>query len=818
MEFNFEMQPGLKKFGRQLLTVGKPLISIVTPYYNAGKYIRQTANCIFNQTFPHYEWIIVNDGSTNAEDLQIIEALANEDARVKVVHKTNGGAASARNLGIKNAGSDLIATLDSDDLIEPTYLECAYFALLTNHDASWCYSDSVGFQIMNYLWKKPFNTAKLKNENFLVEVAVIRKKALEAVGFYDESEKFHHEDWHLWLKLLSQGMYPVHMSFYGCWYRRLDHGVMQTINNDPGKSVRAMEMINRVAHDVDDRIKAVEYPIFGKESFKRPTKWNWDRPAITNNNKCKVLLILPWMVMGGADLFNLDLVSRIDKERFEVSVITTLPSKSEWRQRFEEHVIDLFDLSTFLNVRDWNAFIHYYIQSRNIDVVMVSNSYYGYYLIPWLRKEFPTLPIVDFVHMEEWYWRAGGYARTSSALGDVIDKTYVISQHLKDVLTNDFQRSPSDIEVVYLNVDENYYNPEQYQPGVIRAEANIAPDDPVVLFPCRIHPQKRPFLMLEIAAETRKLIPNIRFFVVGNGPNLLKLREEVVKRGLEQTVLIFGPRKDMPQFYRDSDLTLICSIKEGLALTSYESLAMGVPVISADVGAQKELIDEQVGCLLPLLQDEVADFNNLNYSREEVIQYVKAIQRLLTDQQGLKVMKVNCRQRIIDHFTKQKMIRQMEEEFLSLKQGIGAERRKQISDALSLLPNLVDDYLTIYLEWFESEYNSMITPYTAADFAPVVKNKKTLIWGAGTGGRKTLEHLQDLDITVQGFIDKDPSKSGSTYCELPIYSPAYVLECINSGAKPFIFIGSMYYDAIKNALEDFGLNENIDFLNCSYVF
>lgn len=65
------------------------------------------------------------------------------------------------------------------------------------------------------------------------------------------------------------------------------------------------------------------------------------------------------------------------------------------------------------------------MESRNIDVCLISNSYYGYYLVPWLRREFPDMAIIDYVHMEEMYWRAGGYGRTSMAMGDFLEKTYV---------------------------------------------------------------------------------------------------------------------------------------------------------------------------------------------------------------------------------------------------------------------------------------------------------------------------------------------------------------------------------------------------------
>ena len=63
--FDYSMQPGLKRWNRDLVTDGKPLISVITPFYNAGKYFEQTYNCVVDHTFPWFELIFIDDGSTD---------------------------------------------------------------------------------------------------------------------------------------------------------------------------------------------------------------------------------------------------------------------------------------------------------------------------------------------------------------------------------------------------------------------------------------------------------------------------------------------------------------------------------------------------------------------------------------------------------------------------------------------------------------------------------------------------------------------------------------------------------------------------------
>ena len=83
VEFEYEKQPGLRRKCYKSSSIPH-FVSIITPFYNAGKYFEQTFNCVMNQTFEWFEWIIVDDGSTNEADLAILEKLAVTDSRIKL--------------------------------------------------------------------------------------------------------------------------------------------------------------------------------------------------------------------------------------------------------------------------------------------------------------------------------------------------------------------------------------------------------------------------------------------------------------------------------------------------------------------------------------------------------------------------------------------------------------------------------------------------------------------------------------------------------------------------------------------------------------
>lgn len=114
------------------------LISIVVPIYNVEKYIPECVDSIIAQTYENIEIILVNDGSTDNSG-SVCEEYAKKDARIKVIHKKNGGLSDARNAGIKIAKGEYIGFVDSDDWIETDMYEKLIKACLENNaDISIC--------------------------------------------------------------------------------------------------------------------------------------------------------------------------------------------------------------------------------------------------------------------------------------------------------------------------------------------------------------------------------------------------------------------------------------------------------------------------------------------------------------------------------------------------------------------------------------------------------------------------------------------------------------------------------------------------------
>ena len=94
----------------------QPLVSVIVPVYNVEDYLAECVESLQNQTYPELEIILVDDGSTDGSG-RLCDVLAAQDARIRVIHKENGGLSDARNVGMRSAEGTYFTFVDSDDVL-----------------------------------------------------------------------------------------------------------------------------------------------------------------------------------------------------------------------------------------------------------------------------------------------------------------------------------------------------------------------------------------------------------------------------------------------------------------------------------------------------------------------------------------------------------------------------------------------------------------------------------------------------------------------------------------------------------------------------
>lgn len=185
-----------------------PEVSIIIPVFNASKFIDQTLQSVFTQTFRDYEILAIDDGSTDDS----LKKLKSYEPLIKVFSIPNSGPAAARNVGLKYACGKYIAFLDSDDLWLENKLEEQVNYLDKHDDVGLLFSEALMFMDKNgqhsiltqfgYTVEPTF--AKLVYGNFIPTLTVmIRRECVNNVGFFNASLKGT-EDHEYWLRIVSR--------------------------------------------------------------------------------------------------------------------------------------------------------------------------------------------------------------------------------------------------------------------------------------------------------------------------------------------------------------------------------------------------------------------------------------------------------------------------------------------------------------------------------------------------------------------------------------------------------------------------------------
>ena len=192
--------------------MSSPAVTVLMPVYNADRFVAQTVDSILAQTFRDFEFLVINDGSTDRSQA-ILEGYARRDDRVRLVSRPNTGYVAALNEGLGIARGEFIARIDADDLADPRRLELQVarmrqepqlVALGSNAYAM----DEDGRLLGDYdvpLAHEDIEAAHLRGSSSIHHPAVmLRPDAVKQIGGY-RRELMPCEDFDLWLRLAEVG-------------------------------------------------------------------------------------------------------------------------------------------------------------------------------------------------------------------------------------------------------------------------------------------------------------------------------------------------------------------------------------------------------------------------------------------------------------------------------------------------------------------------------------------------------------------------------------------------------------------------------------
>lgn len=207
------------------------LVSIITPVYNSGKFLEKTAETVFNQTYKNWEWILVDDCSTD-NSWTILSWLHKKDSRVRIFkNEENLNSGKTRNYAIEKANGIFIAFLDSDDLWHIDKLNIQIPFMLENGfnftHTSYGYIDEQGNSIKStfHVNKKVNYVDLLKRTEISCLTAVYNA---DKIGKFYMSEHSRKQDYALWLAILKSGTPSFGIDKELAYYRQVKNSSTST--------------------------------------------------------------------------------------------------------------------------------------------------------------------------------------------------------------------------------------------------------------------------------------------------------------------------------------------------------------------------------------------------------------------------------------------------------------------------------------------------------------------------------------------------------------------------------------------------------------
>lgn len=182
-----------------------PTVAVVVTCYNLGRFLDEAVDSVLAQTYDDFEIVIVDDGSTDVETVQLLAAYRR--SKTRVIRSENRGLSAARNLGIRASRSPYVTTLDADDRFVPTMLEQSVRTLEGDPAIAFASHWLRTFGDEVWEWKpQRCDLGALADANTINGAALMRRECFEVVGGFDEEMRDGCEDWDFWLSAVEAGL------------------------------------------------------------------------------------------------------------------------------------------------------------------------------------------------------------------------------------------------------------------------------------------------------------------------------------------------------------------------------------------------------------------------------------------------------------------------------------------------------------------------------------------------------------------------------------------------------------------------------------
>lgn len=370
-----------------------------------------------------------------------------------------------------------------------------------------------------------------------------------------------------------------------------------------------------------------------------------------SEGKRKLVISMTYLQIGGVERVMLNLIKGLDRSKFSISLLTTVPSHNEWHAQFAPFVDTIIHIPTIIN-RHWPEkfkvkYVEEFVIRNEADVLFITNSTSAYEALPKIKNTLPKIAIYDLLHTHGTPQDNDAYLKISMPYDSFITRRVVIDEYLKAYYTAKYPVSPEKILVIYNSLDKETldFNSKNIIPDELMDA--IPSDKTVISFIGRLESDKSPLRLISIAKRLHEESLNASILVIGDGtlkPRMLKESEDA--NILNDFIYFYGASHSPLPLMARSDLTLLVSNAEGIPMSVLESMSVLTPPIASSVGGVPEIIDDTVDGYL-------VDINSVETEEEKIELFVNAIKEAINlGEQGRSVLGLAARKKVIDKFSK----------------------------------------------------------------------------------------------------------------------------------------------------------------------
>ena len=707
-----------------------PKVSVIIPAYNHEKYVGEAIQSVLDQTFKDFELIIINDGSTDHTEAEILKF---RDERIQYYSQENRGLSRTLNRGINLARGEFFNFLPSDDIFLPEKLTIQLKAFEESEDIGVVFSyhlavDGEGKEVRDDpivdWFTVPFETKEeifpaLFERNFLsVPTALVRMECFRNVGLFDESLKTA-QDYDLWmrilkyhdLRLIKKILLKLRWHGKNLTYRvtpetELERAkvLLKAYRNltieDIFPSLRhrkdavvyaeayeklatymeksglpALIPISQIYKDkatgLKEKEREIPYPLKDPEEEE---EWKFAESDIGETKRINLLIEAPFLDKGGVENVIYGIATKINSSLFNPVIVCT-----EGGGQIAEKIRSAGIPVEVLGEEKEKEYLEI-LRRYRIDLV---NSHYSFLGTPIAHQR--GIPIVSFLH-SIYSWYSHCILDQFRIADQYISKYVAVSPLVASFARYRFNIAPHRMKVIPNGIDIDHLKRGERLGQLTRNDLGMKEEDFIFLHVGAINQAKMHNLLIAAMKEVIKTNPFIKLLCVGQildeDYNQFIL-EKVEEYKLDPYIKFVGFVENPVPYYQLADAFVLPSLVEGWGLTILEAMYYELPLIITPVGAAQEVIDDNdIGLLIEnccedpiqLKGSDWIFYSHLDYPRNTP-HLVRAMEEICTHRQVWKEKARKGKTKVLSRFTLDKIIQEYEKEFVAA--AFEAKRRKE---------------------------------------------------------------------------------------------------------------------------------------------